>query len=596
MEDMRNYILLSELIQRELDGVLSDEQVASLHEMLTKDPEAFEYYIETILTISLLHEPQGSCIELNNSLKFSENPEDSQFDGDLPMDSNVSLEGVDIQDVLSDKKEAAVAGYDDSADRAAKEAMHQLADCEENAVAVEIPKEQPQQELIQKVEHIKIERNVSKTSRTIGLLSVAAMLLLIIIIRFLPSNAPKPVASFVRGFNTRWSNSDELMEDGARLWNDGQWYCLDQGLAEIVFDSGAKVLIEAPSEFQVLNENEMDLEGTLTAEVPNSAHGFTVNTGNSKVVDLGTEFGIKTSDVNGTEVHVKKGKIEIAEMVSGRKNPLFTLVESGQGCRVSLSGKLSKVSFKKNKFCWDASNPYEQAVQKTKPLYYWRFDWDRDGLLRDEIDSSLNNEYKLFGSLVYSDGPDLGSGKNVALRLTGRQEDYAVLRGCTNEADNADSFTIITWVRPEKADSASKNNIIMRLRRTSGKFRGRGRSLGLDDKNQFWFYFTLMDEQAESQGQRAVRSNPVSINTWHHVAITYTKNNQINLYVDGRLQASERIVGTISLATKDMQWCVGAAYSETRTSFEGTIDEICHYDRELSAEEVRMLSRKKQGF
>ncbi len=551
MSEKKSNLNFQELLLAHLDGSITPEQQQELKCLLREDADMRKYYTE--------------CIILYASLK-------RYCSASLPVDQMNQDEILDAQ------------------------TWEILARMEDSGVAIEIPKEQPQQELIQKVEHPNTKRNANKTSRIIGLLSIAAMLLFIMTVQFLPSRAPKPVASLVRSFNAVWSNSDGLMEKGTRLWNDDQRYCLDQGLAEIVFDNGVKVLIEAPSEFRFLDENEMEFKGSLTARVPNSAHGFTVNTDNSKVVDLGTEFGLRAMDESKTEVYVTKGIVEIRSTGTSRKSRIRQLVRAGEGYAINKLGIISKISFRKNVFSWKRPSPYERAVYKTDPLCYWRFDRDQQSLLRDEMNPRVNDQYRLFGSPGYSDGPDLGGGKNFALRLTGREEDYAILRDFTNEADNADGFAIAMWVRPEKAYSAFKNNIIMRYKAVNIEGVGGSQmNLGFDDKNRFYFHtFSNNDTVPKERGGRiSIRSNPAAVNKWHHVVVTYTKNDQVSIYVNGQLQATEELLGSFKPAA-NTQWCLGSAhiesqYSKSHTSFTGSIDEICHYGRELSAEEVRTL-------
>ena len=72
MRDTSREIVLAELIQKELDGVLPDEQFTLLQDMLAADPEAVDYYVKTILTVSSLHEPQGACIEPEDPFLLSE--------------------------------------------------------------------------------------------------------------------------------------------------------------------------------------------------------------------------------------------------------------------------------------------------------------------------------------------------------------------------------------------------------------------------------------------------------------------------------------------------------------------------------------------
>jgi len=89
---------------------------------------------------------------------------------------------------------------------------------------------------------------------------------------------------------------------------------LDQGYAKLSFKQGTQVLIQAPCTFELQSINKMALEnGSMTANVPSQAVGFTVHTPWATVVDYGTEFGLSTGQTNGAELHVFKGKVGVGD-------------------------------------------------------------------------------------------------------------------------------------------------------------------------------------------------------------------------------------------------------------------------------------------
>jgi hypothetical protein len=85
---------------------------------------------------------------------------------------------------------------------------------------------------------------------------------------------------------------------------------IERGLAEFHFQCGARIILEGPSEVHLLSGHSARLvSGKLTASVPAEAVGFEILSPHGKVVDLGTEFGVRSG--NGlTEVYVFKGKVE----------------------------------------------------------------------------------------------------------------------------------------------------------------------------------------------------------------------------------------------------------------------------------------------
>lgn len=90
----------------------------------------------------------------------------------------------------------------------------------------------------------------------------------------------------------------------------------------------------------------------------------------------------------------------------------------------------------------------------------------------------------------------------------------------------------------------------------------------------------------------------VSDNTWHFVAVTYTANDSVKLYVDGLLSASTAINFAVSTSAYD--WYLGRdafPYSGGLPGrfLNGALDEISYYTRELSLAEVQALMLQNEG-
>lgn len=94
---------------------------------------------------------------------------------------------------------------------------------------------------------------------------------------------------------------------------------LEQGYAQLTFKQGTQVLIQAPCTFELQSSNKMALEnGSMMANVPSQAVGFTVKTPWTTVIDYGTEFGLSTGQTNGTEVHVFEGNVCVGDATSSQ--------------------------------------------------------------------------------------------------------------------------------------------------------------------------------------------------------------------------------------------------------------------------------------
>ena len=131
------------------------------------------------------------------------------------------------------------------------------------------------------------------------------------------SSVGNAVAVLTRTINARWGDIKKPIRVGGAL--EPGILRLESGLAQVVFYSGARVVIEGPATLQILSPMEAVCpDGKLLAEVPQPAKGFRLKTTQIDVVDLGTTFGIQVT--NGqSEVHVFKGKVELSSAAAAKK-------------------------------------------------------------------------------------------------------------------------------------------------------------------------------------------------------------------------------------------------------------------------------------
>ncbi len=130
--------------------------------------------------------------------------------------------------------------------------------------------------------------------------------------RMAEPTVPRPVARLSRVAGCRWNDSCNLLEPGARL-SVGQSLHLAEGVAEIDFDIGAKIVLQGPAAFVVDSPDGGRLEaGKLTAEIRTpAARGFRIVTPAMTFIDKGTEFGVEVAPGGGAKVHVFKGEVEV---------------------------------------------------------------------------------------------------------------------------------------------------------------------------------------------------------------------------------------------------------------------------------------------
>ena len=82
------------------------------------------------------------------------------------------------------------------------------------------------------------------------------------------------------------------------------------GAIQMVLSNGVTIVFEGPGELELLSAMRALLHsGQAVVRVPDNAQGFRLDTTAAKVVDLGTEFGVKCGPGGATDVQVFDGKV-----------------------------------------------------------------------------------------------------------------------------------------------------------------------------------------------------------------------------------------------------------------------------------------------
>ncbi len=285
----------AELILGLIHGTLSDDQSAYLLGHLKDHADARQYYIEFMAIHTGLYTQAGY-----EKLMVPE-----------PVESNE----------LNEFNSALLA----------------LAEYEKTAPSIEIPKENPKKEPVKMLKIETPKRKVSKFSMCALALSAAAVLLFAAMVLFTPVHPV--VATLTDSMNAEWEDmGDVSVPANGDLLRQGE-FTLVKGFAEVTFKTGAKVILQAPIDFELAGDNSMFLDsGRLSAVVPKSATGFTVYTTGATVVDYGTEFGVVSSQERETELCVFSGVVEVRTPDADKSKPAKRLRGGQQG--VVADGKL----------------------------------------------------------------------------------------------------------------------------------------------------------------------------------------------------------------------------------------------------------------
>ena len=172
-----------------------------------------------------------------------------------------------------------------------------------------------------------------------SLAASAALIALLLYARVSDWLIPREVATLTSGIKAQWDGAGNTIDLGQRLSTKTPLR-LNKGLAELVFDEGAKVVVEAPAAFELRGEDRIMVQsGRVTTLVSETAQGFRVDTPTSRVTDLGTEFGVQVSNRGDTVVQMYQGRARLALKSVRKKN---VLIQRGQARQVNAGGTTIK--------------------------------------------------------------------------------------------------------------------------------------------------------------------------------------------------------------------------------------------------------------
>ncbi len=150
---------------------------------------------------------------------------------------------------------------------------------------------------------------------------------------------PAFIATLLDASTVVWMESGEAIDPGARIAPGEIW--LESGEAELLFDTGAKLLLSGPARMNLQSPLAAHLEsGAIVAHMPASAVGFKLSTAAADFIDQGTEFGVVAAHGGPSEVHVFRGQVDVQTRNSRTPVELFSKeamrIESAEGTGKSI--------------------------------------------------------------------------------------------------------------------------------------------------------------------------------------------------------------------------------------------------------------------
>ena len=431
------------------------------------------------------------------------------------------------------------------------------------------------------------------------------------------------VAQVIRTSGCRWTDEDLFQGDRLAI---GRNLHLASGVAEIRFDVGVKVVLQAPAGLVIESAKSARLDrGKLTAAIlAPAARGFRIDTPEATYIDQGTEFGVEVTAGGSSRACVFKGRIDVA--TKGRESA-FKPLAAEQGVRVEDDGQ--EVTFIE-----DSGDSFIQTVEQAESdnhvLAWWRFEDQPTGTVlphtgrnknpvRATSDSSFNgndlfvwspDSRPVFSTDVAADTlPRTGAGNRSCLDLTDplhrnktRSEVY------TNSRFSHASPRDIQQVKPARwtVEASVKIKKLEQTRQTivcrDGSV-GKSARFNLAVNPDGHVVVTFYD--VKSRYWNAVSEDPViKEGHWYHVAAA-SDGRTLQLYVDCGDGKGYQLVASTELASSgstalgssgdDCAWAVGRSRLKKGAVGDGLlgwIDEVRICDEALGPAEFLFAKKK----
>ncbi len=176
------------------------------------------------------------------------------------------------------------------------------------------------------------------------------------------------------------AHQSEQEGDNQNTMRRGSRVVLESGVIELVFDNGVRSVVSAPAELLYKETDVVELtHGHAWFHVPKEAVGFTVETDELRVVDLGTEFGVSAGASDYDEVHVFTGRVEVTALRNRRAKEIHSV---GSGRKLTLHGEFEKIQARASEFL--------TVLPTAQPCIHLAFDGKGEGMLA--VNSTLGTE------------------------------------------------------------------------------------------------------------------------------------------------------------------------------------------------------------
>lgn len=330
------------------------------------------------------------------------------------------------------------------------------------------------------------------------------------------------------GFLARFTQAQNAVwEEGKRSWNPedllqvGDQLHLTSGIVELETASGARVILKGKSRLMLINTDLFILdEGNLFANVPPQAEGLTVETPTSRVVDLGTRFGLIVTPLQETEVHVLKGIVEFNLLNAARETTITKNLFEKDAIRVQPHSRvITKIEATPESFVQNLNHETPVLVA------HWKLtDPDKSPIAQDHSENQLNLQ------ILEDKGQSPFTGKPApknALTAAGpfRSQFHKLYRKLSEEETplfNMNHFTIELWARNPSLARSGDSDTLFHYRNIEKHATSQFNLFSNDHSGRLGFGFLNTEGRYVSH----LTNKPIKWqkDRWYHIVFTYDSN------------------------------------------------------------------------
>ena len=409
------------------------------------------------------------------------------------------------------------------------------------------------------------------------------------------------IAAQITGLkDCRWTQPATSLEPSDVL-HEGQQLELAAGVAEITFDSGARVTLEGPATLTINSAWAATLgHGKMTAEVPHEAIGFRATSSTVDVVDLGTQFCMQVDSDGATDVGVIEGSVEATPhtATSAQQSPIVLQQRRARRFQHAGNEEIENASLVFDRFTKPA---VLQRVTRPVSYVHWSFDQadnrivpaDYGGAWAKKSDLKFDPPLENPGSFERTPGR-----WGDALQLDGRSAATAVVPGLSNHGPH----TLAAWVKiSAEAPMTSANSFISWTTTDANEANNQSVKIGWNTNPEQGPLGALRTEigRVDSVGTTDLRDD-----RWHHIAIMLSprKRWDVKQYVDGHLERGttkvlKRRREMIASEPADDVLHIGLPLVPARESKQGfhpALDELFISDHLLTPQQITRLIKSNE--